>query len=267
MDGNKYLFIDGGYVRQIYRAAMKTVFGADGELSVRRIVDYANTFRTYYYDCLDETQKDGESSAEFAARVAAQQAYHSQLRSLPAVHVQLGQLKGVRPRRQKEVDVLLAVDMLTHGFNRNMARAILLSGDLDFRPVVEALVRGGVFVEVWYEKTTGSEELYGAADLGQRLDWNILYSWSTDAFIAGHPQPKRTGSAGNEYLTALQIGSGTFAGGQVELLSCGDRGPFVLHVLMPGGNNDWFKHPDRKGLLGYFSAIHGPINWKFLREQ
>jgi hypothetical protein len=148
-----------------------------------------------------------------------------------------------------------------------MSRAALLAGDLNFRPVVEALVRGGVFVEVWYEKTSGARDLYWAADQGRLIDWNMLYNWSSEAFIAGHPQPKRTGSTGNEYLTALQIGSGSFAGGQVDLLSCGDRGPFVLHVLMPGGNNDWFRYPDRKDLLGYFSAIHGPIKWKSLREQ
>jgi hypothetical protein len=210
---------------------------------------------------------------EFDRRLQSQEAYYEKIRSLRGVHLQLGTLTGSRrgrqkeARRQKEVDVLLAVDMLTHGFNRNMSRAILLSGDLDFRPVVEALVRGGVFVEVWYEKSTVSKDLYWAADLGYPLYWNILYSWSTDAFIADHQLPKVTGAAAAEYLTAIQIDCRSFEGGTVELLSCTDQGPFILYAAMGGGNNQWLKHLDRKVLLGYFSVIHGPIEWKSLRGR
>ena len=127
---------------------MEAVFGFPGDLSIQKILKSVVPFRTYYYDCVEEKPRDSERQEDFEQRVAAQNAYTSQLHSLPGVHVRLGTLAG-RKRRQKEVDVLLAVDMLTHGFNRNMGRAALLSGDLDFRPVVEALVRGGIFVEMW----------------------------------------------------------------------------------------------------------------------
>jgi uncharacterized LabA/DUF88 family protein len=50
--------------------------------------------------------------------------------------------------------------MLRHGFDGNMEKAVLLAGDLDFRPIVEALVRRGVFVEVWYEKNSAAQELW-----------------------------------------------------------------------------------------------------------
>jgi uncharacterized LabA/DUF88 family protein len=73
--------------------------------------------------------------------------------------MRLGSLRGApKKRRQKEVDVLLAADMLTHGYDGNMDKAILIAGDLDFRRVVEALVRRGVFVEVWYEPKSGAAE-------------------------------------------------------------------------------------------------------------
>ena len=265
MEGDRYLFIDGGYAHQIYRDAMQAVFGVAGELSVAKIVLQINVFRTYYYDCLDDSQKDGESKSAFDLRLQSQEAYFSQIESLPRVHLRLGTVMG-RRRRQKEVDVLLAVDMLTHGFNRSMGQAALVAGDLDFRPVVDALIRAGIYVEVWYENTSGSKGLYRAADLGRPINWSNLYMWSSDAFLATHQLPKVVGGAANEYLTASQLGCGSFEGGTVELMSSAERGPFILHVARPGGTNEWLKHDDRNVLLGYFSALHGPLTWKSLRE-
>ena len=265
MEDARYLFIDGGYAHQIYRDAMMAVFRVPGELNVWKIVDQVNVFRTYYYDCLDDSQKDGESKSAFDARLESQKAYFSQIESLPRVHFRLGTVMG-RRRRQKEIDVLLAVDMLTHGFNRSMGQAALLAGDLDFRPVVDALIRAGVYVEVWYEKKSGSEDLYRAADQGHPIDWSNLYMWSSDAFIADHPLPKTVDSSGADYLTARQVDRGSFKGGTVELLSGTDNGPFILCATLGGGKNQWLKHADRQVLLGYFSAMHAPITWKSLRE-
>src|SRR5258708_30770666 len=91
-----------------------------------------------------------------------------------------GDLRKKEPR-QKEVDILLAVDMLTHGFNGSMQKAVLVAGDLDFRRIVEALVRNGVFVEIWYRRTSIAPDLPGAADFGQEIRFRRLYEWSTEA--------------------------------------------------------------------------------------
>jgi len=182
--------------------------------------------------------------------------------------VRLGTLTGRRRRhkepRQKEVDVLLAVDMLTHGFNKNMTRAALLAGDLDFRPVVEALVRAGIFVEVWYEKRSGSKYLFWAADQGRPIEWHTLYYWNTDAFQMDHKFPEA--AIGDEYLTALQVGCGSYDGGTVELMRCSNRGLYILHATKPSGENHRLKHMDRLVLEKYFSILHGAITWKSLRE-
>jgi len=42
--------------------------------------------------------------------------------------------------------------------------AVLVTGDLDFRPVVERLVQLGVIVELWYDPKVTAEELIVAAD-------------------------------------------------------------------------------------------------------
>src|SRR5580692_9901297 len=254
MDEVKYLFIDGGYAREAFRTAMESVFGvgAAGDVTVAHIVQQIRPFRTYYYDCLDDTEKNDEGAAGFKARVDAQKAYFSAIQSLPGVHLQLGKLTGTRYRRQKEVDVLLAVDMLTHGFNRNMTRAVLLAGDLDFRPVVEAMVRGGVFVEVWYEKKTGAKELYWAADLGQPLDWYQLYHWSDAKFRSSYPLPTRKGKQGLP-LNAAILKTGIHAGYPASLIHDRDRQLYFLNVELPGDAFS-FEHADAGTLERFFVA-------------
>ncbi|MBD2254416.1 NYN domain-containing protein [Nostoc parmelioides] len=50
---------------------------------------------------------------------------------------------GKAKKEQKEIDIMIAVDMLTHSFQKNMDEATLLAGDLDFKPLIDALVLNG----------------------------------------------------------------------------------------------------------------------------
>ena len=263
MERVDYLFIDGGYARRVYRKAMEAVFGSAGELSVQRIISQMEVppFRTYYYDCRNRIRKNAESDADFNARVEKQEAYFLAIRSLRSVHVQLGTLTGARKRRQKEVDVQLAVDMLTHGFNRNMTHAVLLSGDLDFRPVVEALVRSGVFVAVWYENTSGSKKLYGAADFGQPLDWHSIHNWGDEKFMLAHPVPTRRNwqAPGVSVPNAATVKIGTYQGREALLIFDPNR---RLYIIVTTINGLAVEHEDQGVLERYFSAAVGPIEWK-----
>jgi len=263
MDRIKYLFIDAAYAKEAYRKAMEAVFGLLGDFSPGMIVEQVQPFRTYIYDCFDDEQGSSETDAQFKARVEAQEAYRSRTSSLSGVHLREGTLAGKmtarRQRRQKEVDILLAVDMLTHGFNRNMTHAVLLSGDLDFRPVVEALVRGGVFVEVWYEKTTAAKELYWAADLGQPLDWHTLHNWSGHAFTLAHPVPRVT-TAHAPIIDAALIRSGMFEGRKAQMWRPANE-PFTLRVERSDGVL-WLEHKQQEVVERYYSMIYGPIEWQ-----
>jgi hypothetical protein len=70
--------------------------------------------------------------------------------------VRLGSLSGKGNRkRQKKVDVLLAVEALDHAFRKNMAQVCLITGDLDFSPLVESLVKLGTYVTVSYVASSG----------------------------------------------------------------------------------------------------------------
>jgi uncharacterized LabA/DUF88 family protein len=259
MELTTYLFIDGHYAREVYNSAMAKVFAEPGELNSECIARQASAFKTFYYDC-EDVRKDSESDEEFEARLRKQQDSFARIRSLPSMHVQLGKLTGGRRRRQKEVDVLLAVDMLTHGFYKNMTRAVLLSGDLDFRPVVEALVRLGVYVEVWYEKPSASEELYLAADRGKEMDWHALYNWSDDAFRFAHSVPSQN-NAHAPIPGDCFMKMGKADRRPVMLATNPDRRGYVIR-FEHGTGVTWYEHADQSVLERFFSLLNGPVKWE-----
>jgi uncharacterized LabA/DUF88 family protein len=180
-----YLFIDGEYLRRAYIAAIRRVFDADGDLDPARIRYENLAQRAFFYDCLDDGMKPQEAET--------QQKFFDEISAISGFHFRPGTIKGEKKRRrQKEVDVQLAVDMLQHGLSKNMEKAILIAGDLDFRPIVEALVLHGIFVEVWYAKGSAAAELPLAADYGKVLTFMDFYNMSSNSFMVHCPLPRRS---------------------------------------------------------------------------
>jgi uncharacterized LabA/DUF88 family protein len=261
MPGDTYLFIDGEYLRRIYREAIQSVFNCDGDINFNEIKLQAHATRAFVYDCLDDIRRAGENDTDYNSRVDAQEKQFGKIRDLKGFHVRLGSLRGAPKRlRQKEVDVLLTVDMLSHGVDRNMETAILIAGDLDFRPIVEALVRRGVFVEIWYEEKSLAQELKWAADFGRSLDFPSLYAWSTHSFQARKSLPR----VDQMHAAVANITSdrhGLYQGRNVRLIKSSDHPDFILRVERPGGV-DWFEHGDQQVLERYYSVVYGPIQWQ-----
>lgn len=256
-----YLFIDGEYLRRIYNEATQSVFGCDGELDFQLVKHEARAKRVFVYDCLDDQQRTGESDSVYEARVSTQESFFDSIRALNGVHVRLGSLRGTPKRvRQKEVDVLLATDMLTHGYDGNMQQAILIAGDLDFRPIVEALVRRGVFIEIWYEKKSGARELPGAADFGRELNFHVFYQWSTQAFKSRRTLPAVSRDHG-ALMQPVILNTCSREGRLVTLFKESNRSGFVLRAEMTDGVL-WFEHEDEGVLRRYFALTYGPVTWK-----
>jgi len=66
--------------------------------------------------------------------------------------------------RSKGVDITLATDMLTHAHRKNFDIAILITGDGDYVPLVEAVKREGCRVVLWALERGLSPALKKAAD-------------------------------------------------------------------------------------------------------
>jgi uncharacterized LabA/DUF88 family protein len=146
--------------------------------------------KVFYYDCLPERRKN-ETEDELKTRTDAQEKLFKRLRSLPGWHVLQGVAKRTRKSgvTQKEVDVMIAVDMLTHTYRRNMSALTFVAGDQDFLPLVEALVREGMYVKLLYEKESASQELINSSDERKALDIYALHGLLSFQFRHAHPLP------------------------------------------------------------------------------
>jgi uncharacterized LabA/DUF88 family protein len=79
-------------------------------------------------------------------------------------------------RRSKRVDITLATDMLTHAHRGNYDIAILVAGDEDYVPLVDAVKQEGQRVVLWFfEESKGlSTNLKMEADYFFDISWFLL---------------------------------------------------------------------------------------------
>lgn len=181
----RYLFIDGGCLDTILDTFSKELFsGQEIEIDYNCLADGYQ--KVFYYDCLPAQKKD-EDDSEYKTRIQPKLKLFHKLRSLDKFHVYEGTARFRDKRRgqeQKQVDIMIAVDMLTHSFRRNMHEATLLAGDLDFKPLIDALVQDGMYVSLWYPKGKANYELVDAADSKIPLKIDRVKNWFTYSFKA-----------------------------------------------------------------------------------
>lgn len=186
----EYLFIDGNYLKEELRDRAKKYFNGDKiDLDYKRLRE--NFEKVFYYDCIPQ-QKSEESDNDYNSRVKEEVEFLNYLRGLEGFHVYEGTLidkTRKKPRRQKRIDVMIAVHMLRHTIRRNMDKTTLLAGDLDFEPVIQALVEEGMWVDLWYSKKSTSKELVYAADGKRELSINYLWQNTTESFKKKYPMP------------------------------------------------------------------------------
>jgi uncharacterized LabA/DUF88 family protein len=174
-----YLFVDAGSLRGRLENISKRFF--PGQAFTINFENLARDFtKTFYYDALPVREKD-EDERTYNERIKPQRTLLDSAAGVDGIHVYEGDARRRRKvgLEQKKVDVMIAVDMLTHSFRRNMHQATLLTGDNDFKPLLDALVQEGMFVTLWYPPDETSQELINAADARTALDMRALYGLLT----------------------------------------------------------------------------------------
>lgn len=141
------IFIDGGYLREGFkkllghdkinfanlsswlRQAVSSRLGGGGLMQ-------PDLIRVFYYDAIAE-QKEADHEK--------QKEYFGAIRKSPRYEVKLGRLirTGGGGFRQKGVDILLAIDMLSKAHLNHYDVALLLAGDDDYVDLVRAVKDGG----------------------------------------------------------------------------------------------------------------------------
>ena len=187
-----YLFIDGSYLRESYIDTTSKWFGnevGDDNINIdfNAIKIFFDARKVFYYDYIDRIQGKYEDKIDFEDRVSKQKDYFNQIRSLEEYHVKLGNLTK---KGQKEAGILLTIDMMNHAMRNNMTKAVLLSGDKDFKPLVESLVNMGMLVYVSSEVRSTSSDLKFAADSYIPLSFFDYYKWSSPELKNKYPMPK-----------------------------------------------------------------------------
>ena len=168
-----HVFIDGGYLRELANAwsleHLDPRYLAKGLLDSTQVQTWAYDPTTHpnvllgritFFDALPDGDEPGQM-----------QPYWDAIELLDDVHLGFGALKGLKKRvRQKGVDALLAVEMLEGAFSGIYDVAVLVAGDADFVPVLEAVRRRGVMVAVAAAQESIAGDLRRAADRFIEID-------------------------------------------------------------------------------------------------
>ncbi|MBI4299491.1 MAG: NYN domain-containing protein [Chloroflexi bacterium] len=163
------IFIDGS---NLYHALKDNYGRADLNFAefVRKLVGDRRLFRTYYYNILQDPERNPDGYKE-------QHDFLETLRATPYLEVRLGTTKfqqGVPV--EKGVDITLATDMLQYGWNNLYDVAILVSGDGDFAYALQTVKNMGKHAEVAYFERNVSKDLLDIADDRQLLNKAFLES-------------------------------------------------------------------------------------------
>jgi uncharacterized LabA/DUF88 family protein len=149
-----YAYVDAGHVRaSLVRAGHSPEF--DPRAVIKAGVPWEPE-RVFFYDALDDSDP---------VKLAQQESYLDRIERLHNTHLATGIVRGRKGnRRQKGVDVALAVDALTAAHAHAVEMIVLVTGDADFTPLVDAIRRTGPHVMVMAFEGSYAEELRVAAD-------------------------------------------------------------------------------------------------------
>ncbi|MCZ2110385.1 MAG: NYN domain-containing protein [Dehalococcoidia bacterium] len=170
------IFIDGGYLDYVLKD-----LGIFGKLDYRAFADalkgHDDLLRAYYYHCLP--WQSPHPTPQESERFANMQKFLDSVDRIPRYMVRKGRLayRGTRSDgtpifEQKQVDILLASDIVLLSAKRQVSEIILVSGDSDFLPAVRIARDEGVVVQLAHGggKNRPHNELWNTADERVELD-------------------------------------------------------------------------------------------------
>lgn len=162
------VFIDGGYFDNVLLTFGK--LRIDYHKFTESICGDCERFRTYYYHAMP--YQSPYPSPEESRRYSSMHKFVTTLQRLPRFIVRLGKVVkyGDGEPHQKQVDTLFAIDLVKLSAKNHIQKAIIIAGDADHIPAVEAAKEEGVICELYYLSKdlkgnyTVSRDLYDICD-------------------------------------------------------------------------------------------------------
>ena len=147
-------FIDGAYLSYMLRDEFSLAKIDFGKLA-RMMSGEREILRTYYYNCLP--YQSSPPSQDERARFSRTQQFNAALQRIPRFEVRLGRLefRGKKDNgdpifEQKRVDILLGVDLALLAAKHQITDAVVLAGDSDFLPAIQAAKTEGVVLHLFH---------------------------------------------------------------------------------------------------------------------
>ena len=190
MPEQQYIFIDGGALDAIANDFSREFYdGASIDIDYSKI---RSGFRkAFYYHAVPVDKKPSEREEDFIERQATAIDRFRAIDRLDGFHVRTGDARHQRRtgQEQKMVDVLLAVEMMSLAHRGTFSKATIITNDLDFKPLLDALVVMGIDLTLIH-KPSANEELISAADRAQPVALYTLFQWTTHSFQKRFPFPE-----------------------------------------------------------------------------
>ncbi|SEG90773.1 NYN domain-containing protein [Thermomonospora echinospora] len=258
------VFVDAGYLYAasgalLLEASSRREYRVAAEKLIRALTGHAaeglrgELLRVYWFDAAPRRQPTVDQ------RVIA---------NLPLVKLRLGNLNA--QGQQKGVDAQLRADLEALARHRAITDAVLLAGDEDMLPAVEAAQRYGVRVHLWgVEPTHGSNQaewLVWESDTVEVLSADFLRPYFTKAKVLAVPPaaPAREASAAVK-SSPVPSPSQVFAGRAPATKPIPAAGGRAGSPLPVPGNSDGKLGPDRHHMLEI--GEHVAQKWIFERGR
>jgi uncharacterized LabA/DUF88 family protein len=168
------IFIDGGYLAKVTEQNFNRP-----PIDFQRLSDVlsgsAQRLRTYFYDCMPY-QGNPPTTQERDKHAAKAKFIHAVQRSVQRFQFRQGRLRktGATTFEQKRVDVMLGVDMVRLSSKKQIDHVILIAGDSDLVPAVEACKEEGAIVRLYYHPSAISDELLNVVDERCLIDSDLI---------------------------------------------------------------------------------------------
>lgn len=182
------IFIDGGYIlSQLKQYKLSPDYAGFSDYFLRPLREAAQVdlLRVYFYYCAP--WMSDEPTEDELRRKEAYDEFIAEITALPRWQVRLGKLEKRWDRNreyyeQKRVDVLLTVDMVRHAAAGHIQHAILIAGDSDFIPAVQATKEFGVTLSLWSgDFNTVHNDLLAWADESHTMVWDTFPTKNSSA--------------------------------------------------------------------------------------
>lgn len=166
MNNRVAVFIDNGYLSKVTNDGTKIDFVKFCDT----VCQDQERLRTYFYDCKPYVSEP--PTAEERAKLSSYNKFAGRIEALPRFQMRYGKLRKNKDGsfEQKRVDILLAVELVRLSWSGQIGHAVIVTGDSDFVPAIEAAKDAGVITRLFYSRKAIHDELLSAVDERFEMD-------------------------------------------------------------------------------------------------